>query len=510
MAIFLRHAKHAACQAGWRAKLLILLSAYGRRHAERSGPLEGCLELSPDRWTQLLLAGGSVPRAAAAAGLGLYGLAKGHSMRCQRSGRIRGGHGFQYYLLGSRIRVAGLVGGARAGDLDNMEAGMFGNLAYPSFVFWPVGNGDSTTVAMPDDITLQIDINDCSMAENSDNERMPVVDELVGKLPRRNGKPYLSCFALTHPDLDHVRGFEDLLKRVVIGELWFTPRIFWEFKKDLSDDAKAFCEEAQRRVKRTIAAKGDPGAGHRVRVIGYDELLQEDNYKGLPKQFLTIPGHTITTIDGTNVSAFFSAFVHAPFKDDSAGERNETSLALQIELIDGGMVGRGLFLGDLAYPTIRRIFDETRRHGNMHRLLWDVYLAAHHCSKKVMYQPDENGNDVLKQDILDELEEAQAAGGDIVASSSEFPAANKPGDNPPHILARRRYEAIVDDEFLCTAEYSTPENMRPIVFSLTNNGLELVDDALADAEASSLAAAVAAARGADAPPAKKVGFGDAE
>jgi hypothetical protein len=189
---------------------------------------------------------------------------------------------------------------------------VFGDLTYPSFIFWPVGCGDSTTIPIVGDFTLQIDINDGTTADNTDNERIPVVDELVAKLPRLNGKPYLSCFALTHPDLDHVKGFKELLKRVVIGELWFTPRVFWEYKKELSPDALAFCEEAQRRVKRTIAAGGDPGRGNRVRLIGYDDLLGKDDYRGFPRKFLTIPGQSIEIVDGQDLSQFFSSFVHAP------------------------------------------------------------------------------------------------------------------------------------------------------------------------------------------------------
>jgi hypothetical protein len=71
-----------------------------------------------------------------------------------------------------------------------------------------------------EDEIVQIDLNDTLLAVNEDNERIPPVDELFAKLPKRGGKPYLSCFVLTHPDLDHCRGFADLLKRVVIGELW--------------------------------------------------------------------------------------------------------------------------------------------------------------------------------------------------------------------------------------------------------------------------------------------------
>jgi hypothetical protein len=379
-----------------------------------------------------------------------------------------------------------------------------------SFVFWPVGCGDCTTITLGNDLTLQIDINNCELADEW-NERIPVVDELVARLPKRNGRPYLACFALTHPDLDHVRGFKELLKRVQIGEIWFTPRVFWEFKQDLSDDAKAFCNEASRRVKQTIAAAGDPSSGHRVRVIGYSELLQQQDYKGFPAEFLTIPGNAVTKIDGTDLGQRFSAFIHAPFKDDAAGERNETSLAMQITVSNGLSVGRGLFFGDLSYPTIRRIFDETHRHNNDARLIWDVHLCAHHCSKKVMYVPDEDGVERLQQDILDELNMAQATGGYIVSSSPAFPLSNSPGDNPPHIKARRRYEEIADGGFLCTCEYSTETDVRPIIFTLGAYGLTLIDApySLSESTRSRLAEAVAAARGSAAPPAQKVGFGSA-
>src|SRR5262249_30477315 len=150
--------------------------------------------------------------------------------------------------------------------------------------------------------------------------------------PQRDGKPYLSCFVLTHPDEDHCRGFADLLKRVVIGELWHTPRVFREFKdgENMCDDAKAFRKEAKRRVAATIKAKGDPGAGHRVGVVGYDDLLKEDDYKGSPLPFFTTPGQSVTMLDGTNIDTRFAAFVHAPFRNDPADSRNETSLAMRV------------------------------------------------------------------------------------------------------------------------------------------------------------------------------------
>jgi hypothetical protein len=190
---------------------------------------------------------------------------------------------------------------------------MFADVSGPSFVFWPVGCGDSTTIVVSNDEVVQIDINDKVMAAEKGNEHIPIVDELVEKLPKRGGKPYLSVFALTHPDLDHCRGFKDLLERVTIGEIWHTPRIFREHAGDLSDDAKAFRNEARRRAGLMIAAGGDAGAGNRVRIIGYSNLFQPgERYFGFPMDFYTRPGQAIKRLDGIEAGNRFHAFVSMP------------------------------------------------------------------------------------------------------------------------------------------------------------------------------------------------------
>ncbi|HEV2899544.1 MAG TPA: hypothetical protein VGX71_17265 [Pseudaminobacter sp.] len=385
---------------------------------------------------------------------------------------------------------------------------MFADVTGPSFIFWPVGCGDSTTIVVSDDEVIQIDINDKLMADEEGNEHIPIVDELVAKLPQRDGKAYLSCFVLTHPDLDHCRGFANLLERVVIGEIWHTPRIFREYEDEceLSDDAQAFRAEVHRRAERSIEAGGDPGAGDRVRIIGYASELFEpgERYFGFPKdQFYTRPGKTIDTLDGGYVGDRFQAFIHAPFKESLADERNETSLAMQVVIGPGNPI-RGMFLGDLSYPSVMQIFDETHAHGNDDKLTWNVLLAPHHCSKKVMYE-----NDVLQQDVMDEFAAGQLSPGYIVSSSNEFPHSNSSGDNPPHRIARNRYEEIVNDDFVCTGEFSTPEHVRPIIFTASLSGMVLTGDdyQMSESAENTLAAAIAAAEGIDAPPATKVGFG---
>jgi len=373
----------------------------------------------------------------------------------------------------------------------------------PKIIFWPVGTGDSTSVVIQDGIVLQIDLRDLHSAGDEDDDHAAVVDELVENLPTVNGKPYLSTFALTHPDKDHIQGFEALLDRVMIGEIWFTPRVFIENDQDLCDDAVIFKQEAERRVQETIKSGGDVGAGDRVRLIGYDALLKEDDFVGFPEGRLTVPGNSITEIDGVDYEGVFNAFIHAPFAEETDGDRNNTSLCMQVVLGDDPSKGGVLLFGDIAYPRLRKIFDTTKKAGNEQYLAWKVFLAPHHCSKSAMYQKEDD-KEVLKQDILDDLAEYQVDGGVIIASSEKIPSQNASGDNPPHAKAKKRYEEVADGGFLCTHEDG--EDGKPLVFDVSDGALEAPEVAQA-AAASKLADAVDDARGSDSPPSEQVGYG---
>jgi hypothetical protein len=375
------------------------------------------------------------------------------------------------------------------------------------FVFWPVGTGDSTTIVVDTDSVLQVDLHHMVKADDDSDPCCPIVDELASALPERDGKPYLAVFALTHPDTDHCAGFADLFKRVTLGELWFSPRIFTEYTKDLGDHAKAFKAEAMRRVKATIEATGDPGSGNRVRIIGYNDLLEEDDFKGFPEDRLTIPGSEVTILDDADLAGEFRAFVHAPFKDGVAAERNESSIGLQVSLYDGEAVGRAMLLGDLCYPTIDRIFEIS----DDDDVAWHIWLAPHHCSKSVMYWKDEDDEEeTLRQDLLDKIEAAAESSGCVVASSSPVPSTNKPGDNPPHAIAKARYEEISPNGFICTMEYPDESNPKPLMFEMTTEGLQQPSAATKQGRgttAKDLTAGVAGGRGAAEPPKDRVGFG---
>jgi hypothetical protein len=341
-------------------------------------------------------------------------------------------------------------------------------------VFWPVGTGDSTTIVVDGHLVIQIDLRDMDSADEDDAVVAPVIDRLAETLPTLDdGTPYLAVFGLTHLDIDHCCGFGDLLDSdILIGELWATPRMWRETAEgeELSSDADRFYREAKRRVEATlkaVAAGHEPASGDRIRIIGYDTERTDHPYADLPAEYFTYPGESITTLDGEEVGDRFEAFVHAPFRDDCAAERNETSLAMQITLrTDDGTEGRLLLLGDLSYVTIKKIFDYSEAHDRDERVAWDVMLSAHHCSRKVMYAPNDEGKDELKQNILDQFESHAGPDPYVIASSRPFRDADKTGDNPPHLDARDRYEEIVPNPVICTGEHPTVEEPHPVAFGL--------------------------------------------
>lgn len=348
-------------------------------------------------------------------------------------------------------------------------------------VCWPVGTGDSTTIVVDDQIVMQVDIHDMDKADDDDTPEAAVVDRLAEVLPKVDGKPYLAVFVLTHADQDHCRGFADLLAKVRIGELWATPRLWREFEDPdavICDDARAFQKEAERRVavvKKAVADGVSVKSGDRILVIGYDTDHDKHAYSDLPKEYLTGPGHAISQLDGVDCSGRFEAFLHAPFKDDCAAPRNETSVAMQVTLLhEGGASGQFLLFGDLAHDTIMKIFDYSEKHDRSGRVAWDVLLAPHHCSKKVMYVVGDDGVERLARDVLDSFAKHARSNATVVSSSCPVPSSNSAGDNPPHAKAKARYveiEAVA--RFVCTMEWPDADRPQPVVFEIGQGGLAL-------------------------------------
>ena len=380
-------------------------------------------------------------------------------------------------------------------------------------VFWPIGTGDSTTLVLkPSEIVMQIDLRHLAKADDPEEPEWAIIDHLVKVLPKKNARPYLALFVLTHPDKDHIQGFADLLKKVEIGEIWHTPKVFRDQsdQESMCDDAKAFRKEADRRRKAILADPNNVKSGNRLRVIGHDDVLKEDKYKGLPDDCKSRPGDKVWFVDGIDLSKDFHVFIHAPFSDDQASDKNNTSLSLNVVIREGDKYGQFFFFGDREYPTIKRIFQTTEEHKhNTGYLFWDVMLCAHHCSKAVMYWKDEQDKEeVFKKDIMDYFEKYARNGTAYIVASSHSKFTDDEGALPPHKKARKRYEEIVDGgRFLCTHEHLSKKSPEPIVFVVDENGFQYQKPQAKAETGGSVAQAIIAGRGGAAPPKEQVGFG---
>lgn len=351
-----------------------------------------------------------------------------------------------------------------------------------TITYFPVGNGDTSLIKLADKTTFVIDLNVTEAASDEDDlARYDVHGHLLREMRSdADGRPHTDGYCLSHPDQDHVRGFATVFYtgdpskyadkdkragRIIIDELWFAPRVFspWE-EKDLSDDAKAFKAEAERRIAvyRKDKAEGAK-PGNRIRIIGYTD---NPDLKGL-EALIVVPGTSINVINGSTKQDF-SFFVHAPFKgdtDDKDKGRNETSIVLQARFTVDGVAAAALafFGGDAPCTVWEDIIDRSEAS----TLAWDLLLAPHHCSWTFFSElPSEENKPSPK--ILGFLKNHKRKGAFVVSSSK--PIKND-DDNPPHYQAAERYrEAVGKDRFFCTGEHPNERRPLPIYFRMTKNG----------------------------------------
>lgn len=349
-----------------------------------------------------------------------------------------------------------------------------------SITYFPVGNGDTSLIKLTDGTTMIIDLNVRQAgADKDDPSCYDVRGHLLRELRRDSeGRPHVDAFILTHPDQDHLRGVEEVFylgdpsscsekdkkaELIIVDELWFAPRVFCEFKKNLTKDAKLIREEAERRTDiylRKLAARNSKG--NRIRVIGSTE---DDGLKGL-EDVTTIPGETINQINGDR-KADFEYFVHAPFKkdtDNKDGERNDTSIVLQARFtVDGEKrAALAIFGGDAGCAVWEAIIDRS----DDESLEWDLLLAPHHCSWTFFSElPSEDKKPSEK--ILGFLDKRRT--GALVIASSKL--IEDDDDNPPHFIASEEYRKKVGGKnLLCTGEHPNTKEPQPICFSMTRNG----------------------------------------
>ena len=341
-------------------------------------------------------------------------------------------------------------------------------------VFWPVGKADSVTIVIDSETVIQVDVFQPDAASDEDDDRVPVVDRLAEVLPRASdGKtPRLAVLAISHHDTDHCTGFERLCKEFQTDEMWLTLRSFVEAKNNehLTGPGQAVYDEAKRRRDAEIAASPNRAApGDRLRIIGREDLLEDDDWKDFPPGLLTRAGQYVPCVNDEDRSDVIDVFVHTPFHEPEGDDsRNSSCLGLRVTLKDGNCERRFLLLGDLDYKKIEAFVEKSESRDNEDKLPWEFLLAPHHGSRNAIMKQDENGKWVKAQAYYD-LERYMCEDAVIIVSSRSLDSVSDNDTDPPHEDALARYREMAgEDNVMLTAEYANGNGSEPITIEVSS------------------------------------------
>lgn len=347
-----------------------------------------------------------------------------------------------------------------------------------------VSCGDQTLITFESAKTVLIDCNIRASADDPDDDTPDVAQQLKDRLSRDSeNRPYVDAMMLSHPDVDHIRGFikhfhvgpiADYVKgsnKIIVREMWSSPLVFRRASKNhvLGDDAKAWAKEARRRVQkyRDFAWLD---IGDKILIMGEDVDGKTDDLGPI----LVKGDQTWTNIAGVHES-HFEGLLLAPIKaDDDAVEetltKNNSSIIARLKIGAGysNDACRILVGGDAEVAIWEKLW--ARHKDFKDRLSYDLLLTPHHCSwHSLSYDSwSKRGEDAkVCQDARDALGQARS-GAKFIASSKTITDDDA---DPPCIRAKREYEAMAKDvkgEFICLGD-GGPE---PLTFEIEVSGLK--------------------------------------
>jgi hypothetical protein len=362
---------------------------------------------------------------------------------------------------------------------------------------FPVGNGDMTLIELADGETqVLVDVNIRALAED-DEESLDAAAALRKKVKRDGkGRPYLAAFLLSHPDQDHCSGLiehfwlgspsdypddkkKDAEKRILIREIWSSPIVFRRASKNhiLCDDARAFADEARRRVKVNREKKfNGVSEGDRILILGEDEDGKTDDLGPI----LVKVDQEFDRINWSH-SKVFRARLLAPLpKDGDETEellsKNHSSTILNIRLASDEKhldACRFLTAGDAEVAIWELLWAKHKRQAEV--LEYDILLTPHHCSwHSLSYDSWSENHEDAEVSAAARSALSQARPGATLVASSD---AIKDDDNdPPCYGAKREYEKIArsaQGSFVCTGEYPTESAPAPLEFLIGSEGISL-------------------------------------
>lgn len=359
---------------------------------------------------------------------------------------------------------------------------------YSIVTYFPVGNGGMKLIRLNDanKTTILKDIN-IRNASGSADDICDVAQELRDRLPRDSKKrPYVDAFILTHHHDDHVLGFkehfhvgplddyvdseEDELPKIVIRELWCTPRFWKNASEDypLSEDAKAINKEMRRRIKVFQEKKTVQGEGDRAVIIGKDADGKTDGLETIVREI----GSSFSKVNERNLNSKLEIFILGPLNqqedepDEDFANKNRQSIVMQMNVKEGDYSNLLLMSGDAECLVLEHLW---KLHKDTDRLKYDLLSVPHHCSwHSLSYDSRSECDDPKVCSDAKKALSQKKSGARLISQSK---AIKDDDDDPPSQAAKDEYFTIVTAaSFFCTDEYPEEEKTEPLEFNLTGDG----------------------------------------
>lgn len=218
--------------------------------------------------------------------------------------------------------------------------------------FLNVGKGNCTVIQFPSDNLSIVDI-DNSRIDDEDDVLQDPIEFLNEVYPRKN----IFRFILTHPDMDHMSGIDELFQTRSVINFWDT-----ENEKSLdvdSDEFGPYDPNDWRRYQRIRGSEEDPTALKLYRDATSDCCWITDGIQILS------PSEELVEVSRDTA-------------ETDSDKYNHISYVLRIE-------HKGIIIllgGDATKAAWQDIYDYYKEKDKLHLLKADVFLAPHHGSPK--------------------------------------------------------------------------------------------------------------------------------
>ena len=341
-------------------------------------------------------------------------------------------------------------------------------MARNKITFFACDNGDASLIEAHG-WTIMTDINYRQAAANGDDDS---VLDFAPQIRKACSENKLSVFVLTHPDEDHLRGFDEIFYlgkpedrdddpddgdvKIIVHELWCSP--YAADPNYTTDVSKPVLDEIARRKKLLGTDEGNK-SGNRLQILSATNGTIKKLASGLEWRLLAPTSKEADIPQASN-----------NLPENSS---NPSSLVIQWTITVGGSKSIVILAGDSTVEIWERIDKDY----SDYQIKWHILLSPHHCSRHSMGRKEtKDGKEefIWSEEAISGLNNPASYRAHVVSSSRKFGS-----EHPPHPDARDKYYKIlaqgglvnteVQERFKITAG-KKGKNAEHIVFNFTSTG----------------------------------------